>query len=454
MHRFPSILAVFLSWACPAYADMRIELHDGRSINIPVDHWEIDRLTLNGMEFELVPADGSRGVPADGSRGVPANGSRGERVGGPLAEVPTMPSRDESGRRILRVGPGRDYALPSEAAADARDGDIVEIDAGLYRGDVAGWPQSDLTIRAVGGRAHVDAARRGHAGKGLWVVSGDNVTIEGMELSGCVVDDHNCAAIRAEGSNLTLRDVHIHHNEMGVLTSQDYGGRLLIERSRINDNLVDHDKFGIPPAHNVYASGGELLVVTGSWIHNPHAGHNIKSRAAETVLLFNRIEDGPDSAGSYQIDTPDGGRVLIMGNLVSQAADAGNGSIIAYASERYDGGGSLELIHNTIVNHRHAGIFVANRSPVIARLTNNLIVGKGDLTVGAADQAGNVRTDIGSFRDGVVSREAVDAGVAAGSVPGFVEAPRWEYSHPTGLEPRRVRGAAPDAGALEMPGAG
>ena len=60
----------------------------------------------------------------------------------------------------LQVGPGRSLSVPSEAAQIARDGDVVEISAAFYEGDVAIWPQNDLTIRGVGGRAHVGAGRQ------------------------------------------------------------------------------------------------------------------------------------------------------------------------------------------------------------------------------------------------------------------------------------------------------
>jgi len=59
--------------------------------------------------------------------------------------------------RVLKVGNGKSYSLPSQAAADARDGDTIEIDAGLYLRDAAIWRANNLTIRGVGGRAHLEA---------------------------------------------------------------------------------------------------------------------------------------------------------------------------------------------------------------------------------------------------------------------------------------------------------
>jgi hypothetical protein len=106
--------------------------------------------------------------------------------------------------RLLQVGPGKEFAKPSEAAAIAQDGDIIEIDAGVYPGDVAKWWANNLTIRGVGGYAHLRADGQHAEGKAIWVIKGDNTTIEWIEFSGATVPDQNGAGIRQEGDNLTI----------------------------------------------------------------------------------------------------------------------------------------------------------------------------------------------------------------------------------------------------------
>src|SRR5439155_2299778 len=51
--------------------------------------------------------------------------------------------------RVLTVGPTRALKLPSQAAAQAHDGDLIAIDAGTYMGDVAIWSADNLTLRGV-----------------------------------------------------------------------------------------------------------------------------------------------------------------------------------------------------------------------------------------------------------------------------------------------------------------
>src|SRR5690349_12422934 len=82
----------------------------------------------------------------------------------------TNPSEGREGARVLQVGMGKAFSVPSKAAAAAKDGDVVEIDAGTYRGDVAVWRANNLTIRGVGGRPHLEAAGANAQGKAIWVI--------------------------------------------------------------------------------------------------------------------------------------------------------------------------------------------------------------------------------------------------------------------------------------------
>src|SRR5262245_20505703 len=109
----------------------------------------------------------------------------------------------------LRVGPDKPYRTVRAAAQAAHDGDVVEIDAGLYSADVATWSRSGVTVRAVGGRAHLRADGANEAGKGIWVVSGANFTAENIEFSAARVPDGNGAGIRAQGSGrLVVRNCY------------------------------------------------------------------------------------------------------------------------------------------------------------------------------------------------------------------------------------------------------
>ena len=130
-----------------------------------------------------------------------------------LLLVPTLPMADV----IWHVGPDRELKYPSEAARKAKDGDIVEIDSGTYNNDYVKWRQKDLTIRGVGGMAHLKSRGLIPNGKAIWIMQGENIVVENVEFSGAMVKDTNGAGIRLEGGDLTLRNTFFHDNEFSIL---------------------------------------------------------------------------------------------------------------------------------------------------------------------------------------------------------------------------------------------
>ena len=151
-----------------------------------------DRLHLGHTLRMVAAATVLIAVTGDAPRAAAADPGTAARKSGPKPAV-------------IRVGPEkRSPAPPSAAAKIARDGDVIEIDAGSYDGDAASWTQNGLTIRGVGGRAHLRAAGAHAEGKAIWVIKGANTTIENVEFSGAVVTDGNGAGIRQEGANLTV----------------------------------------------------------------------------------------------------------------------------------------------------------------------------------------------------------------------------------------------------------
>ena len=52
--------------------------------------------------------------------------------------------------KVIQVGATREIRTLRQAAKIARDGDIIEVDSGDYKGDTAVWTQNDLIIRGTG----------------------------------------------------------------------------------------------------------------------------------------------------------------------------------------------------------------------------------------------------------------------------------------------------------------
>src|SRR5215472_3670439 len=150
---------------------------------------------------------------------------------------------------VLHVGPGQTYATPCSAIAAAAAGDRIEIDAtGEYKGDVCEWATDNLTIVGVLGRPKIDAAGyRIAKGRGIWIISGKNTTIENIELSGAAGPDHNGAALWQRGTNLVVRRCYLHGNQNGILAGDDPLSQILIEKSEFAENGYSDGH-----SHNIY----------------------------------------------------------------------------------------------------------------------------------------------------------------------------------------------------------
>lgn len=275
-------------------------------------------------------------------------------------------------RRVLEVGPGRAYPVPSAAAAAARDGDVIRIDAGDYA-DCAVWRADRLVLEARGGpvRVHDEVCQD----KAIWVIGGDDITVSGITFTGARSTSHNGAGIRAEGRTLTILASRFIDNENGILAASVEGSTILIDRSLFlrNGSCVD------ACAHGIYVNRIDRLRVQNSTFREQFAGHHIKSRALVTEVVGSVIEDGPVGTASYLIDVPDGGSVLITGNRLSKGIASDNpGTAIAIGAESNDNPGRGVLIAgNTFENDfLRDVVFVRNNSPVPAVLEGNRLRGR------------------------------------------------------------------------------
>ncbi len=355
--------------------------------------------------------------------------------------------------RTLQVGPTRKLKTPSQAAAAAKNGDTIEIDAGLYSGDVATWTRNDLTIRGVGGRAHLDAHGRNAQGKGIWVIQGANTTIENVEFSGAKVPDQNGAGIRQEGPGLTLRNCYFHDNENGILTGANLSSDIVIENSEFARN-----GFGDGQTHNIYIGTVRSFTLRYSYSHLAKIGHLVKSRAQTNYILYNRLTDETGTA-SYEIDLPAGGRSYIIGNLIQQSPTTDNETIISFAEE---GGRNavqeLYVVNNTIVNdYAEGGIFVhISGLPSAALLVNNLFIGPGTVLQGQGTQKTNLATRNAQLVNQAEydyhlakGSPAINKGTRPGTAARYDLTPLYEYVHPLSATPRVIVGPAIDIGAYE-----
>ncbi|MBC7455892.1 MAG: hypothetical protein H7335_19800 [Massilia sp.] len=333
-----------------------------------------------------------------------------------------------------------------------------------YRGDVCGIYPSNLTIRGVNGRPKIDAGGRNSMGKAIWVVVGNNISIENVEMFGAKVPDQNGAALRLEGTNFTLRTSFLHDNENGILSGANTSSNILIENSEFG-----HNGYGTGYTHNLYIGNVASLTFRYNFSHDANVGHNLKSRARVNMIAYNRFsslrpgEVGSTASGqpSYEIDLPNAGTSYVIGNVIEQPAANQNASMLAYGEEGASNPGqNLYVINNTFLNDdtaRGTFVFIGGAVTTPALLQNNIFSGTGTLTTQASAIA---KTNYRSVAPGFVNRASydlrptpnamvIDAGSEPGvSVTGVSLRPIATYSHVANAAKRATIGAI-DIGAYE-----
>lgn len=471
-----------------AGADVRIILKDGRVINVPIAPEEVQSIELQtgrtGSQQGLPPSPTMNnappaptfrpGSPVTSDVTTPAPPPKSGStfvVAPPPPPAPTAASvpAAASGSGRIQVGPNRAIKLPSQAAGVAKPGDVIEIDAGSYRGDTASWRTDNITIRGVGGRARLVADGNSAEGKAIWVIKGRDVTVENIEFAEAQVPDGNGAGIRAEGTNLKIINCYFHDNQEGILVSNDTPDSVIdIENSEFARDGGNEGR-----SHEIYISPIKELIVRGSYFHDGQVGHLIKTRARTSIIIANRVTDEGGHA-SYEIDASNGGRVFVIGNLFEKNPRAENSITVANAME----GPTLPeqefyVINNTFLNDLGHGVFIYSRAPTPAKIVNNLFIGGGSVFHGTGELknnllsagpggAPNIEQEL--YKSGDLKEEgtkttsdpglvdlahydwhltpkspAIGAGIDPGSAGGMSLLPTLEYVHPAHAQPVKVK---------------
>jgi hypothetical protein len=425
---FAFLIGIFVAMvSAQAEADLIIDLNDGERIVVPVDERKIKSITFMR----------SGGARERGTQYRPSS---------------RMPGGAASGNgRILRVGSDREIKYPSDAARVARDGDTVEIDAGTYHNDYALWKQDNLTLRGVGGMAHLKS--KGHIPnrKAIWIINGNNVTIENMEFSGASVKDTNGAGIRHQGGDLTLKNTFFHDNEFSILTGKRPNANIEIRSSRFWFQRRERRY-----THGIYIGEVRRLTLIGNHFKGTDQGHQVKSRALENHIFYNRIEDVEQGNSSRLIDLSNCGLSFVVGNDLHQAKTSENLNAIGYGPEGCKGRNEREMrlyvINNTFINEASGGSFVRNFAGGDVMVSNNLVFGDAKMLVGEGTERNNLRLPLRDRLEQTWSAPsgsgAIDAASSISPVEGVSLMPVLEFAPPAGTRKRPVDGEL-DIGSRE-----
>ena len=273
---------------------------------------------------------------------------------------------------VLTVGSGLQFQTVKAAVDASHDGDTIYVQAGTYLNDFS-IIKTKISIVGVGGMANFVATVSPTNGKAILTVNTD-VTLDHVELQGAKVHDLNGAGVRYQGGNLTITNSYIHDNQNGILGGSGVDGTGTV--------TIDHTEFGHNGAggggysHNIYIGTIDTFTFTNSYTHDAVVGHELKSRAANTIITNDRIYDLNGNA-SYNIDLPNGGNAIIENNIIQQGPNSPNYTLINYGGNLTKVvpwlNSSLLVEDNTLINqiHKKSVAGVMNRLAITAQLVDN-----------------------------------------------------------------------------------
>lgn len=341
---------------------------------------------------------------------------------------------------IIIVNQSGPISDTKEAALLAKDGDTIDImyNTKPYLAYETKWPQHNLLIRGVGAEKPILKAESSTVTqKAIFVIQGNNTIIENLEFTNAMVPDHNGAGIRMEGTNLIVRYCLFSKNEDGILAGDNANSEIVIEHCEFDSN-----GFGDGYSHNLYINHVKRLIFKFNYSHDTSIGHLLKSRAFENYILYNRFDSPLGGSPSRDIDLPNGGKAIIVGNIIRQTTNDQNSNMLGFGLEGLSNPGThdLVLINNSFVNEKSNGslISVLNGTDLV-QLKNNIFAGGGSTLIGnplLVDSLQNMRTSINDA--GFVNETmqdyhllntswAVNKGVTPGFYLGFDLLAKFEY---------------------------
>jgi hypothetical protein len=268
---------------------------------------------------------------------------------------------------------GRAYGSLAEAIRAIGGGrGTVVVAPGTYH-ECATQQEGDVTIRAATpGSAIFDGVVC--EGKAALVLRGRSSTVEGIVFQNLRVPDGNGAGIRLENGNLTVRNSLFRNSEEGILTGEDRGATVQIDKSTFRHlGRCDRD---LDCAHGIYIGRVARLTVTRSRFDQGDGGHYLKSRAAQVDIRDNSFDDSGGHLTNYMIDLSNGASGQIVGNDMVQGKDKDNWSaFITVAPEgRENSSAGLVIDGNRagfVPGLERGSTFVANFTDDAVRIGRN-----------------------------------------------------------------------------------
>ncbi|MDZ3830190.1 MAG: right-handed parallel beta-helix repeat-containing protein [Sphingopyxis sp.] len=249
----------------------------------------------------------------------------------PFLLVPGAAPAQSGGAPYVVAETGQGFARLQDAVDAIGGGEgTIRIAPGYHEQCAVQTAGRIAFVAAEPGRAIFDGVTC--EGKAALVLRGGGARVDGLVFQNMRVPDGNGAGIRLERSNLDVVNSLFRGSEQGILTAEDPGGALTIDRSTFS-RLGRCDR-GLSCAHSVYTGLYGRVTVTRTRFEKGSGGHYLKTRATRVDIRDNSFDDSQGSTTNYLIDLPAGSTGRIANNLLVQGRDKENYSaLIAVAAE-------------------------------------------------------------------------------------------------------------------------
>lgn len=368
----------------------------------------------------------------------------------------------------LSVGPGAKYTKIADAVADAKPGDVVEVQGdATYAGTIllknGGTPGNPITVRGIpvnGKRPVLKGIGPGKWDNMVVLLNGNHFVFESFEVVGAGNSTDYCIVHKAD--DVLLRDLVVHNclHQGGLVSTDDESGSLTLEYSEFYHNGGGETSHQLYMATDSVTYPKSVFRMQYCYVHDGLGGNNVKSRAERNEIYSNWIEGafyheldliGPDTGDAHPRDDSDVvGNVLVKTSQWRIARIGGDGS--GNASGRY------RFVNNTMILADSTTTAIGLQQTVsTVEMYNNVIYGAkpGFKIYDVNEPVGPAAVFFGGNNwvlDGAKQIPASWTGTITGSDPGWVD-PAMHDLRPTASSPLVGKGTTATAttGDLAFP---
>lgn len=199
-------------------------------------------------------------------------------------------------------------------------------------------------------------------GKAALVLAGQGAIVNGLTFQNIRVSDDNGSGIRLQQGNLHVMESLFRDSQSGILSHDDPGATIVIERSTFSGLGYCGDDC----AHSIYIGDYGRLIVSNTRFERGTGGHYVKSRGARIEVSESSFDDSDGHSSNYMIDLPNGATGRIGGNVFVQGSDKENYSamivVAAEGAEHSSNGLAVAGNEATLAPGAKPTVFVADLS--------------------------------------------------------------------------------------------